>query len=220
MIENLFIYCSGGFGRETLELARVINAQCKMWENISFVDDAREKKEINGAKIYAYDEIHSFLDKEKVEFIIANGEPMIKKKICEKLIMDGYQMTNLIHPSIHYSRFNQMGIGNILCEGSILTTNITIGNCVIININTTIGHDVIIGNHTTLSPSCNISGGVKIGNDVYIGSGVTIRDELSIGNHSIIGIGSLVTKNIPENKIAFGSPITKMYENNGCPIFK
>lgn len=47
---------------------------------------------------------------------------------------------------------------------------------------------------------------VHIGKNVWIGSGVQILPGVTIGNHSVIGAGSVVTKDIPANVVAFGIP--------------
>jgi maltose O-acetyltransferase len=41
---------------------------------------------------------------------------------------------------------------------------------------------------------------------VFLGSNVTILKGVTIGKNSIIGNGSVVTKNIPENVVAAGNP--------------
>lgn len=45
-----------------------------------------------------------------------------------------------------------------------------------------------------------------LGANVWIASNVTILPGVTIGDHSIIGAGSVVTKDIPPNVIAFGHP--------------
>lgn len=47
---------------------------------------------------------------------------------------------------------------------------------------------------------------IIIGNDVWIGRGSVILPGVSIGDGSIIGANSVVTKTIPENVIAVGTP--------------
>ena len=48
--------------------------------------------------------------------------------------------------------------------------------------------------------------GISIGDDCWIGSGVRIVDGVSIGAGSVIGAGAVVTRDIPPNSIAVGSP--------------
>jgi acetyltransferase-like isoleucine patch superfamily enzyme len=47
---------------------------------------------------------------------------------------------------------------------------------------------------------------IKIGDDVYIGIRAIILPGVSIGNRCIIGAGSVVTKDVPENSVAAGVP--------------
>ena len=47
---------------------------------------------------------------------------------------------------------------------------------------------------------------VKIGNYVWVGAGVHINPGVTIGDNTIIGAGSVITKDIPANVIAAGVP--------------
>ncbi len=49
---------------------------------------------------------------------------------------------------------------------------------------------------------------ITIGNNVWIGGNVVILPGVTIGDNSIIGAGSVVTKDIPSNVIAVGNPCT------------
>ena len=81
---------------------------------------------------------------------------------------------------------------------------ITIGDNVLIGHNTTIAtlnHDVNPYTRGNLTPRP-----VKIGDRVWIGSDCTILPGVTIAAGAIIGAGSVVTKDIPENCIAVGNP--------------
>jgi galactoside O-acetyltransferase len=47
---------------------------------------------------------------------------------------------------------------------------------------------------------------VTIGKNVWVGASTTILPGVTIGDNSVIGAGSVVTKDIPANVVAFGSP--------------
>ncbi|SHJ12629.1 transferase hexapeptide (six repeat-containing protein) [Tangfeifania diversioriginum] len=47
---------------------------------------------------------------------------------------------------------------------------------------------------------------IKIGNNVYLGYDVIILPGVKIGNNVIVGARSVVTRNIPDNSVAVGSP--------------
>lgn len=101
-----------------------------------------------------------------------------------------------------------------------------LGNHVYINFNLTLvdDTDIYIDDHVMIGPNVMIITGthpihpdlrkkqaqynksVHIHPNAWIGSGTTILPGVSIGENSIIGAGSLVTKDIPANVIAFGQP--------------
>lgn len=55
---------------------------------------------------------------------------------------------------------------------------------------------------------------ITIGNNVWVGGSVTILPGVSIGDNSVIGGGSVVTKDIPANVLAVGSPCKVLREIN------
>lgn len=58
-------------------------------------------------------------------------------------------------------------------------------------------------------------GSIVIGDHAWIGTGVTVLGGVEIGKGAVIGAGSVVTKDVPENAIAFGVParVVKMRED-------
>ena len=59
---------------------------------------------------------------------------------------------------------------------------------------------VIIRNQPTVSK------GIRIGCDVWIGARVGIVDGVQIGDHAVIGMGSIVTRNVQDFEIVAGNP--------------
>ena len=51
-----------------------------------------------------------------------------------------------------------------------------------------------------------ITAPVLIGNDVWVGANAIILPGVTIGNYSVIGAGSVVTKDVPEGVLAAGNP--------------
>ena len=53
---------------------------------------------------------------------------------------------------------------------------------------------------------------VHIGNNVWLGAGVIVLPGVTIGENSVIGAGSIVTRDIPANVVALGSPCRVLRE--------
>ena len=104
--------------------------------------------------------------------------------------------------------------------------NVHFGNDVYANYNLTIVDDghVYVGNKVMFGPNVVIATAnhpiepslrdkalqynkdVYIGDNVWIGAGVIIVPGIRIGKNSVIGAGSVVTKDIPDNVVAVGNP--------------
>lgn len=85
---------------------------------------------------------------------------------------------------------------------------IKIGNNVRLNKNLSIithdgGFYVLLHKYKEFIPQ---SGRITIGNNVYFGRNCTVLKGVSIGDNCIIGFGSVVTRDIPSNSVAVGSP--------------
>lgn len=89
-------------------------------------------------------------------------------------------------------------------------SNTIIGKGSKLNVGCFIAHNTIIGNNVWISPKVNIAGSCKILNNVTIFSGVIIREQTTIGSFSIIGMGTVVTKNIPAGETWVGNPAKKL----------
>ncbi|MFN4083082.1 MAG: UDP-3-O-(3-hydroxymyristoyl)glucosamine N-acyltransferase [Bacteroidia bacterium] len=75
-----------------------------------------------------------------------------------------------------------------------------------------IAHNVEIGENTIVTANAIIAGSSKIGNNCWIAPSVIIRDALNIGNNVTIGIGAVVTKDIPDNQTWTGNPAKSLEE--------
>ena len=97
----------------------------------------------------------------------------------------------------------------VCCEG----TSIRIGDdCMLANgvrLRTSDQHPIYNG----ASERINFPQNVTVGNHVWIGATCVVMKGVEIGKGSIIGINSMVTKSIPENVVAVGSPCRVIKSN-------
>ena len=105
-------------------------------------------------------------------------------------------------------------------------SNITLGdnvflnyNCVVLDVTpVTIGNDVLIGPAVQIYAATHpldvqmrrtgleMGAPIEIGDEVWIGGGALILPGVTIGARTVIGAGSVVTRDIPEGVFAAGNP--------------
>ncbi|MEA3458432.1 MAG: transferase, partial [Candidatus Thermoplasmatota archaeon] len=145
-MKKVVVVGAGGFGREVMEIFKDENKIGKKWDIVGFIDEdlAIHGKCINGFPVIGGLDWLIENNSKEIGCVIAVGNPKTKKLIVDKLKNNEINFVNAIHPSVMMSEYVELGEDVIICAGTILTVNITIGNHVIININSTIGHDAII----------------------------------------------------------------------------
>ena len=88
-------------------------------------------------------------------------------------------------------------------------THIYIGDCTMIGPNVTIataGHPIEPGLRSRLQYNMP----VHIGKNCWLGAGVIVMPGVTIGDNTVIGAGSIVTRDIPANVVAVGNPCRVM----------
>ncbi|HRF25928.1 MAG TPA: acetyltransferase [Ferruginibacter sp.] len=206
-MKKIAIFGAGGFGREVKMLIDQLNAVSPQWEFIGyFDDDFSHARHIDPAhQLGGMDALNNW--KEPIHLVFAIGNPVIKRKIHQKVQNHGIQYPTLIHPNAVIGASNvRIGEGTIICAGNIITIDIEIGRHVILNLSCTVGHDTQIADYASFMPSVNISGEVEIGEAVYVGTGAKIINQLQIGTETVVGAGAVVSKSLPPKCTAVGIP--------------
>jgi sugar O-acyltransferase (sialic acid O-acetyltransferase NeuD family) len=205
-MRKLVIWGCGGHAREVLDLSEQLELPV-----LGFLDERPGMKYTIVDDHPVLGDLHDIERmKNEVQIVVAGvGSPALKKRFAEKTAKAGFQPAQpLIHPTVRVSKRNSLGIGCILCEGSVLTVNIHVGRFAFVNRSTTIGHDVLLDDYVTVSPGVNISGNVTVGEGAFIGTGASIREKIVIGAWSVIGGGAFVKGNVPESTLYAGVPAT------------
>tara|TARA_B100000768_G_C11119117_1_gene306687 strand:- start:106 stop:519 length:414 start_codon:yes stop_codon:yes gene_type:complete len=126
--------------------------------------------------------------------------------------MKGERFTNWKYPKIENGKPTKYNWVVQILDGLNLGFNSDIGAFSYINAKHkgVIEDEVQIGSHCSIysvSSIDNSSGKVTLKNNCRIGSHSITLPGVSIGKNSIIGVHSLVNKDIPDNVVAFGVPV-------------
>jgi galactoside O-acetyltransferase len=166
------------------------------------------------------------------------GEGLVEERMrCKELVYD-YNLTRPSEETKRHEILKQL-LGSVGKEPWIETpfhlaygSNTHIGDHFYANFNLVVVDDidVHIGNNVMFAPNVTISATghpvdpelrktmaqfsipVRIEDGVWIGAGVIILPGVTIGANSVIGAGSVVTKDVPANVVAVGNPCRVLRE--------
>ena len=206
-MQDIVIIGAGGVGKEVALLIEQINMRTPTWNLIGFIDDNSilHGTQINGYTVLGGIEYLNNINS-NVSTVCAIANYRVKRNIINSLNNQNINFANVIHPDVYISDTNLIGEGVIIYSGVIMTTNVNIGNHVIISPKCGIGHEAEIQDYVSLLWNVNVSGNVVIGEGVLIGTGATIIQNKVVGKESIIGAGAVVIDEIPSGCTVVGVP--------------
>ena len=162
---------------------------------------------ILGAPVIAGDHHLSVLRDQGVHLaFVALGDNRLRKKLAETCSRLGYSFVNAISPHAVVSGNATMGHGVAVMPRAVVNVGAIIGDFVVVNTGATIDHDCQLGNMVHVAPQCGLAGSVTIGEGSLIGIGSSLLPGTRVGRYAVIGAGSVVTRDVPDGKVAFGTP--------------
>ena len=196
---------------EIIELIESLN----QFRIIGIIEKNLKKNKYYDYKILGNDEnaIDIMRETGTKNIIITLDNPNQREKLYISYFKLGCRFPKIISKTAQISNYSNLSEGVIIQDNVVISSNVTIGKLVKVNINSTIMHDVIINNFVTVAPNVTTLGYVKIGKNSFIGASCTILPHLAIGQNVIIGAGSIVTKNIRKNSVYVGNPAKRLKDN-------
>lgn len=101
-----------------------------------------------------------------------------------------------------------VGAGTMIQSGHHADT--IIGEGSMIDIDVHIGHDCVLAKNVMIAASTTLAGCIKIGDNSWLGLGCIIRDGITIGKNVVVGMGAVVTKDVPDHWTVVGNPATRL----------
>ncbi|WKV11210.1 NeuD/PglB/VioB family sugar acetyltransferase [Marivirga harenae] len=201
---EIAIFGSGGFGREVNLIVQQLIKKGYPYHFLGFFDDQNKSEEFGDLYLGNTEKLNNW--ERPISVAVAIGDGKTRKKVVQKITNPKVEFSRVISPYAIFNDLIHIGKGSIICAGANLTTNIKIGDYVVVNLNATIGHDCQLGNYSSLMPASNLAGDVKLGECAFVGSGANVLNGLGMGENSVLGSGGVLTKNLEANKTAIGIP--------------
>lgn len=162
-----------------------------------------DDKEIMEWQTKCLDRLYDFNNTRPTEF--EKRQALLKEMFAE--IGEGCYIEPPFHSNFggghcHFGNYVYANFGLTLVDD----THIYVGDCTMFGPHVTVataGHPI---NPELREKMYQYNMPVHIGSNCWIGAGVLIMPGVTIGDNTVIGAGSVVTKDIPANVLAFGSP--------------
>tara|TARA_B110001469_G_scaffold100928_1_gene98448 strand:- start:1009 stop:1632 length:624 start_codon:yes stop_codon:yes gene_type:complete len=193
------------------QLASEINEESNTNKTFLLDDDSSKHnhKHFNNEVIGFSKDILSLYKSGKIDaYCICLGEKHLqtKKKIYSELIQNNIPVHSFISKHCITRTGASVGPGNLLSQGTILGYETVLKGNTIVWPGTIIEHNTVVGEHCYFGSNVTVSGFATIGECTLVGSGANILPEVKVGKNCIIGAGSVVTKDLPDNSIVKGNP--------------
>lgn len=216
-MKQVAIFGASGCGRGVMPLVRDQWAASSELYDLVFVDDNPQAKVVNGHAVLTYAEwLQRPASSRHINIAIANS--VIREKLVQRCKADGVQFFEVRSANVVQMDDVLLGEGAILSPFVTLTSNIRIGQHFHANLYSYVEHDCVIGDYVTFAPGAKCNGNIVIEDHVYIGAGAVLKqgqpgNPLVIGYGSVVGMGAVVTKNVPAGITVVGNPARALTKN-------
>jgi len=202
----------GGGGNASVIGYAILDASIRGQSDLEFcgfINDRDNVGEIEGYPVFGgLKDIPGLLDS---GFFFINsigkiGHQKNRIELIDSLPIPPERWVTFIHPLAYVAPNVMIGHGSVVMPHVSISPGTVIGNHTRIMINAVIGHNNKIGNHCFFAASSCVGAHITIGDGVFISLNSTIREYLTLGNHSTLGMGAVLTKDVGDNEIWVGNP--------------
>ena len=197
----IYLIGAGGHGKVVAEI--ILGAGQEL--TILDADQGKVGSPLHGLVIEAEEETLTTL-REPVAFIVALGEPPVRRQVMERWLEHGHTPIQAIHPSAVLSPSAEIGPGTVVMAGVVVQAECCVGQGVVINTGASVDHDCRLEDYSHVAPGAHLGGNVVVGEEAWIGIGASVLHGTRIGARSLVGAGSVVVRDLPVDVLAYGNP--------------
>ncbi len=157
-------------------------------------------------------------DRAEIGFAVTIGNPNGRARIAihERLLAEGLSPVSAVHPTAWVSPDAVVGAGAQILAGAIVETEARLGRQVIVNTKASVDHECVLGDGVEVAPGATLCGLVQMADYAWVAAGATVRPRVRIGHDAIVGMGSVVTKDVAASMTVVGNPARPF--NKACAL--
>lgn len=206
-MNDLVVIGGGGHGRELLDVLRDLDAQHQTWRVLGVVDDdLADPDRLERLGVRHLGTI-DWLAGRRYTYALGIGTSRTRRRIVERLgPTDAAAAPPIVHPRATVGSDCRLDVGVVVYQGTVITTNVTIGQHTHLNVGCSVQHDTVIGDFVQFSPGVLVNGDCTVGDDVFLGTGAIITRGCVVGAGARVGAGAVVLSDVPAGSTTVGIP--------------
>ena len=203
-MRDLVIVGAGGFARETAAAARAAGRRV-----LGLLDDDPALHGTRRSGLPVLGPAEAAVDLPDAGVVVCVGNPRDytgRQRLVRRLGLPPERYATVVHPAAQVGAGSVVGPGTVLLAGTVLTADVTVGSHVAVMPQAVLTHDDRIADHATVASGVRLGGGVVLDRGAYVGAGALIREGVTVGAWSLVGMGSVVLRDIPAGQVWAGNP--------------
>jgi sugar O-acyltransferase (sialic acid O-acetyltransferase NeuD family) len=139
--------------------------------------------------------------------IVAIGDNAARLRAADKLAALGpVRFAVVVHPAAIVAPSAVLGPGTFVYAGAIVNPGARLGAHCMITTASSVDHDCVLEDGVSTGPGARMGGDCTIGRATAIAIGAVVLHGRRIGAYTVVGAGALVTRDVPDNVVVYGSP--------------
>lgn len=212
----LILVAASGLAREVLSS---LEAE-RRYEAVGLLDDSATLQGTWVGGLPVLGPVSAATDHPEARLLICAGKGTARAEIVRRLASYGVgaeSFATVVDPSVTVGSSCSVGPGSIVLAGTVLTADVHLGSHVVVMPHVTLTHDDQVDDFATLCAGVTLGGTVRVGTGCYVGMSAAVRENLTLGDWSTLGMGAVLTHDLPEQETWVGTPARPL-ERGGSDV--
>jgi len=185
-------------------------AETGLYNIIGFLDDDIKKvgSIVHGLSVLGtVSLLNELVNELPLSVFVPIGNNTIREHLLKHARRLGFQTPSYIHPSCLIHSTVSIGESVYILSATSVMPYTVIEDNVMISMGVNVAHHTRLGCCSFYSQGTNVGASIEIGKGAFLGIGSTIMTGINrIGQHTIIGAGAVIIKDIPDKAVVVGNP--------------